>query len=102
MTEPLGHDAARKCILAIIEGSGMTVFTDRVKNDEAQHDMTSLDLVNVLRGGRIMKGTQTATGWAYRAVTQRMTVEFSFRWNHRKPGAMPDELVIETARRNDQ
>ena len=71
----------------------MTVFTKRAKEALMKNDMTSSDAVNVLRGGRISRPTQSAAGWKYRAETARMRVEFSFREN---------ELVLESAGRTNR
>ena len=85
MAEPFDQETAKKHVLAILEGPGMTVFTKRAKEKFMKHDMTSADAVNVLRGGRIGKGVASESGFTYRAETGRMGVEFSFR---------PNELVI--------
>ena len=99
MEEPFDPATARGYIAAILDGFGMTVFTRRAKADFLGNDMTIVDAVNVLRGGRIAKGVHSAAGWMYRAETSRMSVEFSFRGQDRTPAAGPDELVIESARR---
>jgi len=79
----------------------MTVFTRRAKLEFLENEMTSADAVNVLRGGHIAKGTHGVSGWRYRAQTRRMNVEFSFRFPENTGTAEPDELVIETAWRNN-
>lgn len=93
MEEPYDPETARGYIQRILDGPGMTVFTKRAKEALMKHEMTSGDAVNVLRGGRISKGTNTGSGWTYRAETPRMRVEFSFR---------PNELVIESAGRTSR
>ena len=72
MKEPFNQGTARKHIRAILDGPGMTVFTN----------------------------AQTLEGWRYQAVTLRMTVLFSFRGHEHGGSAAPKELVIESARRN--
>ena len=99
MEEPFDPATAQGCARAILDGPGMTVFTKRAKADFLENDMTIVDAVNVLRGGRIAKGVKTASGWSYRAETARMSVEFSFRGQGRHVAAEPDELVIESVRR---
>ena len=89
MEEPYDPEAARGLILGLLDGPGLTVFTKRAKEGFLKHGMTSGDAVNVLRGGRVSKGARSASGWTYRAETQRMVVEFSFRGR--------TELVIESA-----
>jgi hypothetical protein len=66
MEEPFDQETARRYVLAILEGPGTTVFTRAVKEALLSNDMTSADAVNVLRGGHIMKGARTPSGWAYR------------------------------------
>jgi len=97
--EPFDPATAQGCVRAILDGPGMTVFTKRAKADFLMNDMTIVDAVNVLRGGRIAKGVPSAAGWTYRAETSRMSVEFSFRGHDRNVAAVPDELVIESVRR---
>ena len=101
MAEPFDQATARGYILAILDGPGMTVFTRRAKEEFLESDMTSADAVNVLRGGHISKGAHTDSGWRYRAQTRRMNVAFSFRGQERDSAAEPNELVIESARRNN-
>ncbi len=85
--------------MAILDGPGLTVFTKKAKESFLKNDMTSADAVNVLRGGRISKASETGSGWTHRAETQRMIVEFSFRGHGR---AEPNELVIESAGRTNR
>src|SRR5258706_13448165 len=102
MAEPFDRATARDYILAILDGPGMTVFTRRAKEELLENDMTSADAVNVLRGGHLSKGVPTAQGWMYRAQTRRMNVEFSFRGQNRDADAAPNELVLESAWRNNR
>ena len=99
MKEPFGPETAQAYIRAILDGPGMTVFTKRAKADFLVNGMTIVDAVNVLRGGRIAQGVPSASGWAYRSETSRMSVEFSFRAAGRDAAAEPNELVIESVRR---
>ena len=102
MQEPFDRDTARAHVLAILEGPGMTVFSARVKKDLLENDMTSLDAVNVLRGGTMSAPVQTSAGWIYRATTRRMSVEFSFRGQAHEPVTSPNELVLVAARRTQR
>jgi hypothetical protein len=97
--EPFDPAAAQGYLRAILDGPGMTVFTKRAKAEFLENDMTIVDAVNVLRGGRIVKGVPAASGWTYRAETARMSVEFSFRGQGRSAAAEPDELVLLSVRR---
>jgi hypothetical protein len=49
MEEPFDQATARRCMEAILEGPGMTVFTGRVKEEFMANNMTSADAVNVQR-----------------------------------------------------
>ena len=98
MQEPFDPETAAKHVRAILEGPGMTVFTKRVKEDSLKNDMTSLDLVNVLRGGKLSAIASTPGTWRYRSVTRFMAVEFSFR-GPKHGASAPSELFIENARR---
>jgi hypothetical protein len=102
MREPFDPATARAHVQAILDGPGMTVFTRRAKAEFLRNDMTIVDAVNVLRGGRMSKGVASESGWAYRAETRRMSVGFSFRSGDRGPTAAPSELVIESARRTSR
>ena len=102
MEEPFDRATARRCMEAILEGPGMTVFTRRVKQEFMADNMTNADAVNVLRGGQVSKGTRAASGWTYRAETRWMGVEFTFRGQERDSTAVPNELVIESAWRNNR
>ena len=99
MEESFDPETARTYIRAILDGRGMTVFTKRVKGDLLENAMTSVDAVNVLRGGKISAIAATPGVWRYRTETRRMTVEFSFRGHERGAPAAPHELVLESARR---
>ena len=99
MEEPVDHATARRWVRRIIDRKGMTTFSSAAKDAMMREDMTSGDVVNVLRGGAI-KGTEVVHGaWRYRSCTKSMSVDFSFRG----PGADkgdPDEVVVISARRH--
>src|SRR5262247_2951776 len=99
MEEPFDPAAARKLVRSILEGPGVTVFTKRAKADLVASGMTSVDAVNVLRGGIVAKPVASSSGWTYLAETGRMSVGFSFRRHGRDATSSPNELVIESARR---
>jgi len=64
-------------------------------------DMTSGDVANVLRGGRITGIEAENSRRRYQSRTNRMTVEFCFRWNGvDSTHAAPNEVVILSARRS--
>jgi hypothetical protein len=100
MEEPFDAATAQRYARRILHGPGMTVFTGRMRDELVENGMTSGDAVNVVRGGRVSAGAKTASGWAYRAETERMGVEFSFRGHERKASVGPNELVLTSAWRN--
>ena len=64
-------------------------------------DMTSGDVANVLRGGKITGIEANDACFRYQSRTNRMTVEFCFRWNGvDSTRAAPNEVVILSARRS--
>jgi hypothetical protein len=101
MDAPFDPATARRHVRAILDGPGVTVFTKRAKADLVASGMTSVDAVNVLRGGQVGKPVPSESGWTYRATTSRMSVDFSFR-RHRRDASDPNELVIESARRSSR
>jgi hypothetical protein len=97
--EPFDHATARRLVRRIIDRKGMTTFSSAAKDAMMREDMTSGDIVNVLRGGAI-KGTEIAHGaWRYRSRTKSMSVDFSFRGPESGRGE-PDEVVVVGARRH--
>lgn len=87
--EPLEGGKAKREILEILEG-GTYFFSKHAEKELAKDNLTSLDAINVLRGGRITEPAEFENGsWRYRVHTQRMTVVISFG------GAK--ELVVVTA-----
>lgn len=95
MGEPFEHGIARAYVRAILDGTGITTFTGPA-NDSMTHDgMTSVDVVNVLRGGRI-RGSELVRGqWRYRSETNQMGVEFGFRGHEADPERIaPNEVVV--------
>jgi len=102
MEEPFDQATVRGFIVMILDGPGMTVFTKQAKETFMAHGMTSVDAVNVLRGGHIGKGVKRASGWTYRAETRSMSVDFSFRGHERDRSAPPNELVVLGARRTNR
>ena len=100
MEERFDPETTKKYIQAILDGTGMTVFTKQVKDDLLSNNMMSGDAVNVLRGGKISSLSSSPHGRRYQATTQRMTVEFSLRGHKHGASGAPSELVLETARRD--
>jgi len=77
--EPFDGGRAKKLIVKILhEGT----FSPSVHADKelAKDDMSDMDVVNVLRAGRIYEPAEFVHGsWRYRVHTPRMTVVVAFR-----------------------
>jgi hypothetical protein len=72
LDEPL-HPAEVKRLVATIIGGAGTVRTSRHAQQEAMKDgMSSLDTINILRGGAVDPGEFENGAWRYRIRTQRM------------------------------
>ena len=85
----------------IVDGKGTYAIPGTAWKTMRDADMTSGDVANVLRGGRITGGKGEDACWRYQSRTNRMTVEFCFRWNGVDPThAAPNEVVIVSARRS--
>ena len=99
MEEPYGHETARRIVRRIIDRKGMTTFGSAAKEAMMREDMTSGDVVNVLRGGAIRSTGERHGAWRYRSRTRSMSVDFLFRRDASERGE-PDEVVIVGARRH--
>lgn len=100
MEGPFDARTAKARARAILDGPGMTVFSQRIRQDLMEQNMASQDAVNVIVGGKIAATVMTKHGWQYRASTRRMSVDFSFR-GHAEASRL-DELILESARRIDK
>ena len=101
MQEPFDHDTARTFVRHIVDEKGTYAIPGSAWKTMRAADMTSGDVANVLRGGRITGLKAEAACWRYQSRTNRMTVEFCFRWNGVDPAhAAPNEVVILSARRS--
>ena len=101
MHEPFDHDTARTFVRGIVDGKGTYAIPGTAWKSMRSADMTSGDVANVLRGGRITGIEVMGSSWRYQSRTHRMTVEFCFRWNGvDSTHAAPNEIVILSARRS--
>ena len=101
MQEPFDHDTARTFVRNIVDGKGTYAIPGTAWNAMRDADMTSGDVANVLRGGRINGIKADGACWRYQSRTNRMTVEFCFRWNGvDSTHAAPNEVVVLSARRS--
>jgi hypothetical protein len=103
---PLGEIDARRLLRRLLE-EGVFVVSPHARHEMAKDGLTDLDIVNVLRGGRVQPAEWENGSWRYRAQTQRMAVVFAFE---PEPGVLPDEasdlgeweLVVVTAWKQKQ
>jgi len=86
--EPLDPDAAKKHIRAIL-ASGEVTFSGHALDEMRKDNLTTVDCVNVLRGGVVEPGEFERGSWRYRVRTARMTFVVAFRSESR--------LVVVTA-----
>ena len=101
MQEPFDHDTARTFVRNIVDGKGTYAIPGTAWKTMRDADMTSGDVANVLRGGRITGIEAENSRRRYQSRTNRMTVEFCFRWNGvDSTHAAPNEVVILSARRS--
>ena len=101
MLEPFDHDTARTFVRNIVDGKGTYAIPGTAWKTMRDADMTSGDVANVLRGGRITGIEAENSRRRYQSRTNRMTVEFCFRWNGvDSTHAAPNEVVILSARRS--
>ena len=101
MHEPFDHDTARTFVRNIVDERGTYAIPGCAWKSMRAAEMTSGDVANVLRGGRITGLKAEAACWRYQSRTNRMTVEFCFRWNGvDATHAAPNEVVILSARRS--
>ena len=76
--EPLNEAQAKRLIRHILE-SGTVSLSDHALEELAKENMTTVDAVNVLRGGVVEPAEFERGSWRYRVRTQRMYVVVAFR-----------------------
>ncbi|HEX4823290.1 MAG TPA: hypothetical protein VFV19_03165 [Candidatus Polarisedimenticolaceae bacterium] len=99
MEEPYDHETARRIVRRILGERGMTTFGSAAKEAMMREDLTSADVVNVLRGGAVRSLEVEHGIQRYRSRTKTMSVDFAFRGPESGRGE-PDEVVIVGARRH--
>lgn len=79
MKEPFNRNEARKLIQQICR-EGTIVTSRHAKEELAKDNLTTGDVLNVLRAGRILEAAeQTAQGsWTYRVHTEQLVVIIAF------------------------
>lgn len=93
MNEPLHPVKAKKLILAIL-ATGTVSWSKHAFDEMAADNLTTVDVVNVLRAGVVQPGEFENGSWRYRVSTQRITVVVAFRsethlvvvtaWRHKR------------------
>jgi hypothetical protein len=78
LAEPLDPAAAKRLIRQIIE-AGTVSFSGHALEEMADDDLTTVDCVNVLRGGVVEPPEFERGSWRYRVRTARVCVVVVFR-----------------------
>lgn len=76
--EPLDPAAARALIRTILD-TGTVSFSRHALQELGKDDLTTVDAVNVLRGGIVSPGELERGTWRYRVRTARLAVVVAFR-----------------------
>ena len=79
---------AKKQIRHILE-QGRVAWSRHALDEMAKDKLTTVDVVNVLRGGIVRPGELERGSWRYRVLTSRMCAVVAFRSG--------EELVVVTA-----
>lgn len=78
LTEPLRPTEAKKLILRII-GKGIVTYSQPHAGEQMRkRRISTVDCVNVLRGGVVKEGEYENGGWRYQVFTQKMCVVIRF------------------------
>lgn len=78
MKEPFNRNEAKKLIQAICR-EGVIVSSRHAREELAADDLTTVDVMNVLRAGRILEQPELIEGtWRYRVHTPQMVVVVAF------------------------
>ena len=88
MDEPLDPAAVKKLLHQIL-GSGLFTYSGHALKEIAKDGLTTVDCVNVLRGGVPRPGEYESGSWRYHVETAKITVVVAFR--------SENELVVVTA-----
>jgi len=88
LEEPLGNVEARQLARRILE-DGFYVFTRHCENRLMERDLSSVDCMNVIRGGHVTAIELVRSAWRYRFETPRISVVVEFE--------SEDEFAVITA-----
>ena len=78
LSEPLNPSDARRLIRDIIE-NGDVAFSGHAQDELDKDDLTTTDVLNMLRGGIVEPAEFESGSWRYRVRTARMCVVVAFR-----------------------
>ncbi|HET9621218.1 MAG TPA: hypothetical protein VFP84_07620 [Kofleriaceae bacterium] len=73
MKQPLSASEARQLARSILVNGAVT-FTSHCLRELAKDQKTTVDAINVIRGGAYLEAEWENGGWRHRAQTQRMAV----------------------------
>ncbi|MBI4700538.1 MAG: DUF4258 domain-containing protein [Deltaproteobacteria bacterium] len=76
--EPLNPSDARRLIREIIQ-SGSVTFSGHAQQELDKDDLTTADVLNLLRGGIVEPAELERGSWRYRVRTARMCAVVAFR-----------------------
>lgn len=74
---PLSNDDAKRLIARIVR-EGTVGYSNHALDEMAKDNLTTVDVVNVLRGGIVEFSEEVRHTWRYRVRTSRMTVVVAF------------------------
>ncbi len=77
MDQPITAAEARKLAKEIIE-NGNVMFVFHAEERMAEHNLSAVDVVNVLRGGAYTEAEWENGAWRHHAFTQRIEVVIEF------------------------
>lgn len=78
LTEPLRPPEVKKLIRKILSSGFVTYSQPHAEDRMRQRKISTVDCVNVLRGGAVAEGEYENGSWRYRVYTQRMCVVIRF------------------------
>jgi len=78
LPEPLRPPEAKKLIRKILSTGFVTYAQPHAEDRMRQRNISTVDCVNVLRGGAVAEGEMENGSWRYRVYTPRMCVVIRF------------------------
>ena len=78
LPEPIRPPEAKKLIRKILSTGFVTYAQPHAEDRMRQRNISTVDCVNVLRGGAVAEGEMENGSWRYRVYTPRMCVVIRF------------------------